>query len=113
MSTDVAGTHEHGHTHAGGREAEGHIGWFEHTVAGISASIEQAVFTEEHSRKDGWLQRVDPRAKLGMFLAMVLAGSFSTSFWVLVALYIVTLVAARFSQVPFDFFVRRVWLGIP
>ena len=43
----------HPHTHS--RSKEGHIGWLEHTVAGITASIERAVFTEEHARKDGLL----------------------------------------------------------
>jgi cobalt/nickel transport system permease protein len=90
-----------------------HLGWLEKTLAGIAGSIEQAVFTEEHSRKAGWLQQVDPRAKLGMFLAMVLAASFSGSFVGLLGLYLLTLLAARFSQVPFNFFVKRVWLGIP
>lgn len=89
------------------------LGWLEKTLGGIAGSIEQAVFTEEHSRKDGWLQGLDPRAKLGMFLAVVLAASFSNSFWVLAFLYLLTLLAARFSKVPFDFFVKRVWLGIP
>ena len=92
---------------------EGHIGWLEHTVSGITGSIERAVFTEEHARKQGLLQGIDPRAKLGMFLAMVLAVSLSNSFWVLIALYAVTLAAAGASKVPFDFFVKRVWLGIP
>lgn len=89
------------------------LGWLEKTLGGIAGSIEQAVFTEEHSRKDGWLQRRDPRAKLGMFLAMVLAASFSNSVWVLIFLYLLTLAAAHLSKVPFDFFVKRVWLGIP
>lgn len=53
--------------------AEGHVGWLEHTISGISGSIERAVFTEEHARRTGWLQAVDPRIKLGMFLAVVLA----------------------------------------
>lgn len=48
-----------------------------------------------------------------MFLIMALAASFSGSFIVLVGLYLLTLLAARLSQVPFDFFVKRVWLGIP
>ena len=93
--------------------ADGRVGWLENTVAGIAASIEQAVFTEEHARADGWLQRVDPRAKLGMFLCVALAASLSGSLAALVALYAATLVAARASRVPFDFFVRRVWAGIP
>jgi cobalt/nickel transport system permease protein len=32
---------------------------------------------------------------------------------VLAALYAVVLLAARASRIPFDFFVKRVWLGIP
>ena len=92
---------------------EGHSGWLEHTIAGITASIERAVFTEEHARSRGWLQAVDPRAKLGMFLAVVLAASLSSSIAVEIALYLVVLAAAVASRVPFDLFVKRVWLGIP
>ena len=92
---------------------EGHIGWLERTIAEVAGSIERAVFTEEHARKPGWLQRVDPRAKLGMFVALVLAAGLSNALPVLVAMYLLLLLAARASRVPFDFFVRRVWLGIP
>ncbi len=88
-------------------------GWLEHTVSGITASVERSIFTEEHARAAGWLQSVDPRAKLGMFLAAVLAASLSGSVVVLAGLYIVVVLAARASRIPFDFFVKRVWLGIP
>jgi cobalt/nickel transport system permease protein len=94
-------------------EPDGHVGWLEHTLAGITGSIERAVFTEEHARSRGWLQGIDPRAKLGMFLAVVLAASLSTSIAVEIALYAVVLAAAGASRVPFNFFVKRVWLGIP
>jgi cobalt/nickel transport system permease protein len=92
---------------------EGHIGWLERTIAEVAGSIERAVFTEEHARKPGWLQRIDPRAKLGMFVALVLAAGLSNALPVLIVLYVIILFAARASRVPFDFFVRRVWLGIP
>jgi hypothetical protein len=69
----------------------GQLGWLEHSISGIAGAIERAVFTEEHARKQGWLQRVDPRAKLGMFLALILAASLSTSLIVLGALYLVIL----------------------
>jgi cobalt ECF transporter T component CbiQ len=95
-----------GHSHDG-------AGWAEHTIAGITGSVERTVFTEEHARRPGWLQRVDPRAKLAMFLAVVLAASLSGSFAVLVGLYAVVVLAAVASRVPLDFFIRRVWLGIP
>jgi cobalt/nickel transport system permease protein len=48
-----------------------------------------------------------------MFVALVLAAGLSNALPVLIGLYLVILLAARASRVPFDFFVRRVWLGIP
>jgi cobalt/nickel transport system permease protein len=48
-----------------------------------------------------------------MFLALVLAASLTSSVAILVGLYAIALGAARASRVPFSFFVRRVWLGIP
>jgi len=100
-------------TIASRRETDGHVGWLEHTLSGISDSIERAVFTEEHARSAGWLQHVDARAKLAMFIALVVAVGFTNSATVLAALYAVLLAAAWASRVPFDFYVRRVWLGIP
>jgi len=97
----------------GARQRDGRVGWLEQTLGGITASIERAIFTEEHARTDGWLQRRDPRAKLGMFLVLVLAASLTASVAVLAGLYAITLGAARASRVPASFLVRRVWLGIP
>lgn len=87
--------------------------WLEKTIGDVAGSIERAVFTEEHARRRAWLQSLDPRAKLGMFLALVLATGLSASLPVLAVLYAAVLVAARVSETPFDFFVKRVWLGIP
>lgn len=95
------------------KERRRQFGWIEKTIGGISEAIERAVFTEEHAYKAGWLQKLDPRAKLGMFLVTVLAASLSHSLFMLLAFYLVLLLVARGSQVPFDFFVSRVWLGIP
>jgi cobalt/nickel transport system permease protein len=92
---------------------EGHIGWLEHTIGGITTSIEHAVFTERHARSEGFLQALDPRAKLAMFLAVILAASLTGSIAVLAGLYAVVLAAARASRLPWTFFVKRVWLGIP
>src|SRR5262249_6325379 len=68
---------------------------------------------EQLARSPGWLQRVDPRAKVIMFGCLVVAASASTSLPVLLALYLAILLAARASRLPFDYFVKRVWLGIP
>ncbi len=99
---------------AAGRERrQGRIGWLEQTLAGITASIEHAVFTEQHARERGFLQARDPRAKLATFLTLVLAASLSGSITVLAGLYLVVLAAAGASHVPSRYFVERVWLGIP
>ncbi len=89
------------------------VGWLEKTLAGIGANIEHAVFAEQHARSAGWLQRRDPRAKLIGFLAAILAASLTGSIAGLALLYVAALAAARASRVPFGFFVKRVWLGIP
>jgi cobalt/nickel transport system permease protein len=91
----------------------GRIGWLETTVGGITDSIEHAVFTEQHARQAALLQGIDPRAKLGMFLAVILAASLTGSIIVLGCLYALVLAVARASRLPFVFFVKRVWLGIP
>ncbi len=95
------------------RRNEGRIGWLEQTVGGITSNIEHAVFTERHARSAGWLQRRDPRAKMIGTLVAILAASLTTSLAGLAILYALTLAAARASRVPFGFFVKRVWLGIP
>jgi cobalt ECF transporter T component CbiQ/cobalamin biosynthesis protein CbiM len=92
---------------------DGRIGWLEQTVGGIAGNIELAVFTERHARSDGWLQRRDPRAKMIGTLIAIVAASLTLSVAGLAILYAATLLAARASRVPFGFFVKRVWLGIP
>jgi cobalt/nickel transport system permease protein len=92
---------------------EGRIGWLEQTIGGLTGNIEQAVFTEQHARSAGWLQRRDPRAKVIGSLVAILAASLTTSVFGLLALYAATLAAAGASRVPFGFFVKRVWAGIP
>jgi cobalt/nickel transport system permease protein len=95
------------------RRRQGRVGWLEQTVAGITGSIEHAIFTEQHARQAGFLQGLDPRAKLGMFLAVILAASLTGSLTVLAALYVLVLAAAGASHLPYGYFVKRVWLGIP
>jgi cobalt/nickel transport system permease protein len=92
---------------------EGRIGWLEQTIGGLTENIERAIFTEHHARSAGWLQRRDPRAKAVGSLLAILAASLTTSIVGLAALYAATLAAAGASRIPFGFFVKRVWLGIP
>jgi len=96
-----------------GRAGEGRVGWLEQTVGGITANVERAIFTERHARAAGFLQRRDPRVKIIAALTAILAASLTASLAGLALLYGAALVAAAASRVPFGFFVRRVWLGVP
>ena len=91
----------------------GRIGWLEQTLGGITENVERAVFTEQHARSAGWLQRRDPRIKMVGALTAIVAASLTASIVGLAILYGATIAAARASRVPFGFFVKRVWLGIP
>ena len=98
---------------AGIGRGEGRIGWLEQTLGGITGSIEHAVFSERLARLPGGLQALDPRAKLGMLLVMLLAAGLTGSVVVLAAQYAAVLAAARASRIPMVAFLERTWLGIP
>jgi cobalt/nickel transport system permease protein len=83
------------------------------TIAGVTASIERAVFTEELARSDGFLQRVDPRAKIGVFIPAIVVIGLTRSLPMLLALYGIIVALALASNLTFGFFVKRVLLGIP
>lgn len=83
------------------------------TINGVSEAIERAVYTEEHARQDGLLQRVDPRAKLVLFVVAVLVAGLAHTLPVLIGIYLMTLVLATASRLPLNLFVKRLLLGIP
>lgn len=103
-------------THAdarGARRRKTKPSFVEKTLAGITSSVEQAVFSEENARRDAFLQRRDPRAKIVAFAVLIVATGLSRDWRVLLALYALTLVAAAASAIDMRFYLKRVWLGIP
>lgn len=88
-------------------------GFVEKTLAGISGSIENAVFSEENARRDHFLQRRDPRAKVVAFAFLVVAAGLSRDWRVLLALYVLSLAGVAAGGLEFRSFLKRVWLGIP
>jgi cobalt/nickel transport system permease protein len=88
-------------------------GFVEKTLAGITHNIEMAVFSEENARRDGFLQRRDPRAKVAAFVLLVVAAGVSRDWRVLLALYALVMAGAVVSKLDLASFLKRVWLGIP
>ncbi len=88
-------------------------GFVEKSLAGLSAGIEHAIFSEAHARRDGYLQRRDPRVKLLAFVVLVTATAISRDWPVLAALYAVVLLAAAASRIEMGMLLKRTWLGVP
>ncbi len=88
-------------------------GFFEKTLGDITGALEQTLFAEEIARRDGWLQSLDPRAKLIGALALLIAISASQNLLVILALYALTLPVAAASRVPMSFYLKRVWVFMP
>jgi cobalt/nickel transport system permease protein len=85
----------------------------EKTLNGSAGLLRQVMFSDELAHRPGLLQRIDPRAKVIGFLALLVAVSFVHSPWMLLACYLATLVLAGISGLPVVFFVKRVWLFVP
>ena len=86
---------------------------FEHTLRGISETLERSLFAEEISARAGLLQALDPRVKIVSVLALLIAVSLSRSLSVIGALYLLALLLAWRSAIPAGFFIKRVWLALP
>ncbi len=83
------------------------------TIEGLAAALITGVFSEKIASRPGRLQKMDPRAKTVSLLGLLLIAALVRQPLVLLALYAVTLAAARASLVSLRFFIKRVWLFIP
>ncbi len=88
-------------------------GVIEHTLSDISHTLEQSIFAEEIARERGLLQSIDPRVKVIGLIALLIAVGLSRSIFVIIGLYVFTLILAWASAVPMKFFIKRVWLFMP
>jgi len=85
----------------------------EKTLTGGADLLRQVMFSEDVAAGRGFLQRVDPRAKLVGLLVLLVSAGLLHSIVTLVVMYAGTVVVAAASRLPLGFFVRRVWLFIP
>lgn len=88
-------------------------GVLEHTLQGITETLERALFAEEISTRKGLFQSLDARVKVLSIFALLLSVSLSHNLLVIAGLYFFVFVLAWFSAIPADFFIKRVWLALP
>jgi cobalt/nickel transport system permease protein len=95
------------------RQRDRQLSFIARSIAGITETVERAIFNQEFASRDGFLQRIDPRAKVAGLLLVIMATALARNLVIVVALYAVALGLALLSKVPLWFFVKRVWLGVP
>ncbi len=88
-------------------------GFIGKTIDGIFGFLEEAFISDSFSKRDGFLQSLDPRAKLISILSLIFATSLIRDLKLLIFVYILTLLFAYFSKIDVLFFIKRVWLFIP
>jgi cobalt/nickel transport system permease protein len=83
------------------------------TIDGILTFLEEAFISESFSRRKGFLQSLDPRAKLISILVLVFTTTLIRDLRLLIFVYMLTLLFSYLSKINVLFFIKRVWLFIP
>jgi len=83
------------------------------TIDDGAAVLRRALAAEEIATVPGVLQRLDARAKVVMFGALVLVTALLHDLVLIVALNLATIALAAVSRVPVRSFVARVWCFVP
>jgi cobalt/nickel transport system permease protein len=87
-------------------------GMIERSLSSFVSGLEHALFAEEVAKKNGLLQRLDPRIKILAGLPLIVASALSRRLWVIAALLALAIVMAFLSRVPLRMLAKRVWLGV-
>ena len=95
-------------THAG-KNSRGVV---ERSLASFVDALEHAFYAEELAKKNGLLQKLDPRVKIVAVLPLIVIAALARRLWVIVALFAAAVVLALLSKVPLATLAKRVWLGV-
>ncbi len=69
-------------------------GVVERSLASFVDALEHAFYAEELAKKNGLLQRIDPRVKIVAILPLIVIAALARRLWVIVALFVVAVVVA-------------------
>lgn len=103
-------TESPGRTMSGRRRRESAIA---KTLNGLSRVFRDTVFSERIASRPGLLQRTDPRIKTLGLVGLLVVTAVLRQWYLLLALYGLSLMLAYASRISLAFFIKRVWLFIP
>lgn len=96
-----------------GRHWVRHRGNFADRLAdGIAHALKHALDADDFARRDGFLQRLDPRVKLGIAVGFIVIAVMVKSLVVLAGLFLMAVALAMASAIPIGRLARQVWIGV-
>jgi cobalt ECF transporter T component CbiQ len=81
-------------------------------AGGLVRVIDHALDADDLARRDGLLQRLDPRVKLAGLLGLIVVAVFVKSLAVLAGLFLVSVALALPSHVTLSRLVKQIWLKV-
>lgn len=87
-------------------------GVVERSLASFVDAQEHAFYAEELAKKNGLLQKLDPRVKIVAILPLIVIAALARRLWVIAVLFALAVAIALLSSVPLGTLARRVWLGV-
>jgi cobalt ECF transporter T component CbiQ len=81
-------------------------------AGGLVHAMDHALDADDLARRDGLLQRLDPRVKLAGLLGLIVVAVFVKSLAVLAGLFLVAVALALPSQVSLPRLAKQVWLKV-
>lgn len=84
----------------------------ERLIAGLAHTLEFAHTADLASARRGWLQTLDPRAKLLACLTIIASCILSHNLWVLASLFGASILLAKQSQLSLSQMAKQFWLGV-
>ena len=87
--------------------------FIERSIVEALTFLKDSIFAEEHALQNGFLQSLDPRAKIISFLLFILQALLTGSIPALLFLYALCLFLVLISGINLGFFLKRTWIFIP
>jgi cobalt/nickel transport system permease protein len=94
------------------KRRDGNI-FIERSIKSALGFFKEAIFQEDIAKSRGLLQSVDPRIKIIVLAALLLATCLVRDIYWLSSLYILSLILSSLSGIRILFFIKRVWFFIP
>lgn len=87
--------------------------FIERSLFGMSSFLRESVFSDECALKKGFLQSLDPRAKIAGFFLLIIQTVLAREINTVFLLYSLCLLFIVFSKINLAFFLKRTWIFIP